>query len=541
MRFTPVRAAVLGLLVAAILPASAALAAPAQSLLILDRGHVVARRDPFLPAKLSLDPLPRARSRRARLPRARAAAVGPTVSAVLATSEQSGVITPQAHQRYLADYIAARRSFGRLSGTRRLELGAVIANLQAIAAAGWLTPSRLPALWLTLDRNRQWWTTGPLLSDGQRVGFPNSRLVWQYYAGQGIEIQWLGTFGQANGYFLAHHNVDLAALLDEAIPLAAQRAGGIAWEYLFQFDGGLPPWTSGLSQGTGIQAMSRGWSRLGNPAYKLAAGAALGVFRTPPPAGVRVATAAGAHYLEYSYAPGERILNGFIQALVGLHDYATLTGDPLGAQLFASGDAEARVEVPHYDTGAWSLYDQFSESDLSYHELLRDFLRNLCQRTQQPLTPQAPPQGPTGPTGTTGPAPLAGGAVTAAVRARQLTGGGGSDAIYCTTAARFTSYLTQPPTVSLLTSAVRGGRTALLRFTLSKISDVTLRVHSGGQTLFAAQAQLSHGAHAFAWTAPARAGTVSVTIRAVDLAGNAGSGGGSVRVLAATGSNGPRH
>ena len=46
---------------------------------------------------------------------------------------------------------------------------------------------------------------------------------------------------------------DLRALLDEALGLATQRAGGIAWEYLFHFDGGRPPWVSGLAQGTGLR------------------------------------------------------------------------------------------------------------------------------------------------------------------------------------------------------------------------------------------------------------------------------------------------
>ena len=58
------------------------------------------------------------------------------------------------------------------------------------------------------------------IGDGQRVGFAGSQLVWQYYAGQGIEIQWLGTFGKANGYFLSGRADDarLTALLDEWIP-----------------------------------------------------------------------------------------------------------------------------------------------------------------------------------------------------------------------------------------------------------------------------------------------------------------------------------
>ena len=135
-------------------------------------------------------------------------------------------------------------------------------------------------------------------------------------------MQWLGTFGKANAAYAAKDNDRLARLLGEALELGARRAGGLAFEYTFQFDGGRPPWVSSLAQGTGIQALSRAASRLGDPAYADAARSALGVFRTPPPEGVRVGTAAGAHYLQYSFAPRLRIVNGFVQSLNGLHDLA---------------------------------------------------------------------------------------------------------------------------------------------------------------------------------------------------------------------------
>ena len=135
--------------------------------------------------------------------------------------------------------MAAKSSLAKLSGTRKTELGAVMANVQAMASAGELIPSRLPVVFLTLERNRQWWTTEPLLSDDEHVSLPGSRIVWEHYPGQGIEIQWLATFGEANGYYLSgHENANLRQLLAEVIPLATQRAGGIAWEYMFPFDGG---------------------------------------------------------------------------------------------------------------------------------------------------------------------------------------------------------------------------------------------------------------------------------------------------------------
>ncbi len=222
---------------------------------------------------------------------AQAGARGPSVTAALSGLEHSGAITEAAYRQYTAAYAAANGSLKKLSGTRRAELAAVIANTQGMAAAGAFIPTRLPVIFLTLEKNRQWWTTQPLVSSRVRVSFPPSKLVWEYYAGQGIQIQWLGTFGEANGYYLSgHENTNLKQLLSEVLPLATKRAGGIAWEYMFHFDGGAPPWTSGLSQGTALQVMARSWSRFKEQTYRTAAQQALGISATAPPQGVRVKT-----------------------------------------------------------------------------------------------------------------------------------------------------------------------------------------------------------------------------------------------------------
>ena len=468
--------------------------------------------------------------------RARLAARGTSASAALLRLRARGAITEAVYRKDYGALVAAKRSLGRLSGTRRAELGAVLSNIQAIAAAGGLSPSRLAPLFLTLERNRDWWTTQPLLSSGDRLSFPSSKLVWEYYAGRGLQIQWLGTFGKANGYYLSgHENGNLRQLLAEAIPLASSRAGGIAWEYMFQFDGGLPPWTSGLSQGTALQVLARAWSRFKDPAYLAAAQQALSIFQTRPPAGVRVTTGAGAHYAEYTFASSDRILNGFIQALVGLYDYTSLTGDPLGLRLFEAGDAEARVEVPHYDTGAWSLYDQFGESSLNYHELLSEFLQHLCQRTRKglpsPASTPAPPPTPAVPGGSST-AGGAGGATTSPRVASRAQAGQpiAADQIYCTTAQRFTADLSTPPAIALLSSTLRGGVRAGVQMSLSKISTVRLTVRQGGRVVWTNSATVERGRPRLLWVTPAAGGTFSVTLSATDLAGNFSTTSGTVVV-----------
>lgn len=433
-----------------------------------------------------------------------AASHRPSVSAALASLLSAGAISEASYHAYYSAYVAAKSSLAKLSGTRKVELGAVLANVQAIAGAGELIPSRLPALFLTLERNRRWWTTEPLISGDERVGFPESKIVWEHYPGQGIEIQWLATFGEANGYYLSgHENANLRQLLGEVIPLATQRAGGIAWEYLFKFDGGAPPWTSGLSQGTALQVLARAWSRFKEPADLTAAQQALGVFKVAPPQGVRVQTPGGALYAEYTYAPSDKILNGFIQALVGLYDYTAITKDPLGLALFEAGDAEGRALTPLYDTGAWSLYDQFGESNLNYHELLTEFLQHLCERTRKgsPATPAGTP-------GT------------------QIPG----DQIYCTTAQRFTTDLTTPPVISLLSKKLPGGARAGVQLSLSKVSTVSMTVRQGSRVVWTNRATVERGKPRLLWITPAKGGTFTVALLATDLAGNFSTASGTVLV-----------
>jgi hypothetical protein len=457
-----------------------ATAGAAATVLVLDgHGHVRVRHDRLLPPP---DPAP---TRSAAAPRA--APAGPTVPAALDAMLAAGTVDQVHHDEWRQTYDDAKRTLEKLHGTRRRQLDAVLDTTRAIAAGGLLTAQRAPLVFLTLKRNRAWWAASPLLRYGQRVMFTGSQLVWQYYTGQGIQIQWLGTFGRANGLFAVKtRDADLRTLLDEALGLAVPRAGGIAWESLFSFDGGRPPWVSGLSQGTGIQALSRAAVRLAQPGYFEGARAALGIFRTPPPEGVRVDTPVGADYVQYSFNPKLRILNGFIQALNGLFDFAALANDDEGRALFAAGEAQARVEVPTFDTGAWSLYQPGKESDLGYHELLRDFLRGLCSRVP-------------------------------------------SQTIYCTEADRFTAYLRQPPVLALKSTTARLKKPSKVTFTVNKVSTVSLTLTRKGKPVLSTSARFGYGRHAFGFR-PRKRGGLGVRLRAVDLAGNVGAVTGRIAV-----------
>ena len=400
-----------------------------------------------------------------------------TVANVLGSLKRSGKITAVQSGQALGAFNAALAAEKRLGGTRRAELSAVTETVHDIAADHELTASRLPAIEATLNANRQWWTQGSLLASGERVEFAGSQLVWEYYPGQGIQLQVLGSFGKADGLYTggAADYPAMEQLLAEIIPLASQRGGGVTWEYYFAFDGGSPPWTSAMSQATGLEALTRAYEATKNPYYLQVAAQAMPVFTHAPPQGVAVSTPRGLRFLQYTFAPGTAIINAFLQTLIGLFDYSQVSGNATAARLFARGNAEAEWEVPHYNTGAWSLYTPGDEDDLSYHELVTGFLTELCQRTQAP--------------------------------------------VYCSTAQAFTADLTTPPVVSDLTPTATPQKPFTLRFRLSKVSRVGIVVARGTRTVFATSASFPYGVDHF--TVPKLgSGTYTVTLTATDLAGN---------------------
>jgi hypothetical protein len=287
---------------------------------------------------------------------------------------------------YLRSLRAAMRTETQLQGTGAAELEAVIKNVTSIAARGPLTPSQLRVLSLTLDRNREWWATGRLLSPYQRVEFRGSRLVWEYYPGQGIELQEQGSFSTADAFCKAGPSRYPACteLLSELIPLAANRSGSLAWEYYFNFGGGEPPWTSAISQGTALQAFADAYKATKNRLYLAVGERALALFTVAPPSGVGVKTLLGARYVEYSFDPasGDEVLNAFLKSLIGLDDFAQTSKSRLAARLFAAGNAEAQAELPQFDTGSWSLYKPGVEDTLAYHQLVIGLLQQLCAITR---------------------------------------------------------------------------------------------------------------------------------------------------------------
>jgi D-glucuronyl C5-epimerase C-terminus len=405
------------------------------------------------------------------------------VYAALRRVQSRGQVAEADARRWRTWYVRSLRTYKRLRGARREQLGYVIDSVEALALRKRLGATRMPAAFVQLERNRRYWHSLPYPGAGDQVSFRGSEILYQYFPGEGLQLHPLSTFKKANHMYgdcnsgsASCDEAGLRLLLDEMTALAVRRSTKfVAWEYAFHFGGGSPPWISGLSQGTALQAYARAGMLLGEPRYVETGRAGLGAFEAGPPRGVRTrGPRGGVHYLEYSFAPRLYIFNGFLQALIGLHDFGKLTGEARATALFQQGEPEARAEVPLSDVGDWSLYSyRGAESTRDYHELLREFLASMCTRRL----------------GTT----------------------------YCDYADRYRGYQVDPPELvySGPATAVEDQRTAI-RFNVSKLSAVEVKVLRGSRVVFSRVATFRRGDGSFSFR-PGAPGPLTVQLAAKEL------------------------
>jgi hypothetical protein len=261
----------------------------------------------------------------------------------------------------------------------------------------------------------------------------------------------------------------------EVWPLAVKRGGGVTWEYYFNWEGGLPPWVSAMAQGTGIEALANAYLATGNRAYLSEAHQALPLFQAAPPSGVRVNTALGARYLQYSFTPRTDIINAFLQSLLGLLDYQQVSRDPRALALYNAGNAQAKAELRSFIISGWSLYQPGVPDDLNYHTLVTGFLKLLCQKTQTP--------------------------------------------VYCTTYQQFQADLLTQPQLTLLTTSAVANKKFNLRFQVSKYAAVGITLSQGSKNYIYTKKSFYGGTDTYA-SPKLKVGTYNLAMSVTDPTGH---------------------
>ncbi|HWD68571.1 MAG TPA: D-glucuronyl C5-epimerase family protein, partial [Solirubrobacteraceae bacterium] len=410
-----------------------------------------------------------------------------TVAQALLKLEQSGALQAAAYQADLRTWRQALGEQTHLAQWRATQLGDVIATLNQMATDKQITVARLPVLMLTLANNASYWKSGASLANGASVQFQGSELVWEFYAGSGIQLQVLHTFGEGDGYYEAGaaDYPKLVTLMSEMVPLAVRRGGGLAWEYYFNWDGGKPPWVSAMAQATGLEALTNAYLATKNPQYLTYAHNALGLLQTKPPVGVAVPTSIGTRYLQYSFTPGTDIINAFLQTLLGLYDYQQVSLDPVASNLYNAGTAQAQAELNSFVVPGWSLYQPGEADPLNYHQLVTGFLRLLCQKTQGP--------------------------------------------VYCRTYQRFAGDLLNRPQLTLVTSSAPAAQRFSLRFKLTKYAAVGVTLSRNGKNYLYTKKSFFAGTRGFN-SPKLKAGTYTLAMSVTDPADHYGSFTTSFRV-----------
>jgi hypothetical protein len=255
--------------------AAAIAAAPAQAgqVIVVDGNHAKRVNDPAVPSKaeIALAGGPSVASAAgarawtlARSP-AKQRADRRAVYNALKRGLRSKRVSTASYRRWRGWYVNAIRTYRHLRGSRKDQLGYVIDSVEALALGDMLSPTRMPAAFVGLERNRRYWRSLPFPAARDQVSFKGSEVVYVYFPGEGLQLHPLTTFKKANNMHGACERQEascdeagLRRLLDEMESLAVQRSPDfIAWEYGFHFDGGTPPWISGMADATGIQAYGR--------------------------------------------------------------------------------------------------------------------------------------------------------------------------------------------------------------------------------------------------------------------------------------------
>lgn len=153
--------------------------------------------------------------------------------------------------------------------------------------------------------------------------------------------------------------------------------GGVVWtvprpQAKYGLDAG---WASAMGQGQAASALLRAHALTGTDAYLETALGALPALATPVARGGLHNDLDGAIVLEeYPTAQPSAVLNGWIFALFGLHELATVAREPEARELFQRSSAGLVELLPRYDVGWWSLY---SLHDHGRQDLAKPFYQRL--------------------------------------------------------------------------------------------------------------------------------------------------------------------
>jgi hypothetical protein len=171
--------------------------------------------------------------------------------------------------------------------------------------------------------------------------------------------------------------------------LVVDERGVGRWFYNFKAVGrNMPvPWVSCFSQGVALSIVLRAEQLFAGQGFLDSARKAVGLFRVPVDEGGVLLRKEGLTFLEeYPEDPPSHVLNGFMTAVFGLHEYWRVTGEAWVESLIAECVNTLRQILPRYETGEGIRYDLLTVNTVNadYYYFQVQQLRALWKITGDP-------------------------------------------------------------------------------------------------------------------------------------------------------------
>ena len=193
-----------------------------------------------------------------------------------------------------------------------------------------------------------------------------------YITNQGFNVHPINALNLATEALLYRGDwKEFHEIMDWMLRYLERKGNSSFFNFYFAWERASIPWNSSISQGIGAGYYAIAYKKFGDPRYLDAARSLVNSFLLDlDNGGFALDTKYGRFYLEYSNAPDDLVLNGFMLSLKGLTIYHSLIGDNTSKKVLDEGLSTLRKMLPDYDNGEWSLYStKHGRADEIYHRL----------------------------------------------------------------------------------------------------------------------------------------------------------------------------
>lgn len=193
-----------------------------------------------------------------------------------------------------------------------------------------------------------------------------------YITDQGFNVHAINAMNLATEAISYRRNwSEFKRVMDWMLRYMERKGNASFFNFYFAWERDSIPWNSSFSQGIAAGYYAVAYGKFKDARYYEAAKSLVNSFLIPyEDGGFVLETAYGPFYLEYSNAPDDLVLNGFMLSLKGLAIYDSLIGDVTSAKTLKEGIETLRRILPEYEEGGWSLYSpKHGRATEVYHRL----------------------------------------------------------------------------------------------------------------------------------------------------------------------------